>query len=340
MSIDKRQRILLEEASEAAPPAPAAAPRRELEPLAADPDAPADAGAVDAPAATPLLRHRIALGGGLALGAVLILLHTLHALAMLLRESPARGLAWSAVFVLVAGGAGRALWRLWRRLRAARVQEALGERARELLAHDGLCEGRALCEQIAAASGQSGSPPFLRWQRQLADTHNDREVLALYGRTVLAEADARALAKVSGHAGDVAVMVAVSYFPAVDMLLVLWRQLKLVEDVAAAYGVDPGYWGRIRLLRKVLRNMALAGAAEVATEVGVEVLGAGVMARLSGAAAQGVAAGVLTARLGLRAMEACRAIPWDEDARPRLRQVTQGVLATAKRYLMADSSAS
>lgn len=86
--------------------------------------------------------------------------------------------------------------------------------------------------------------------------------------------------------------------------------------------------------------MALAGAAEVTTEVGVEVLGAGVMARLSGAAAQGVAAGVLTARLGLRAMDACRAIPWDEDARPRLRQVTQGVLATARRYLVADSSAS
>jgi putative membrane protein len=159
-------------------------------------------------------------------------------------------------------------------------------------------------------------------------------VLQLYGRVVLAEADRRALERVSSHAGDVAVMVAVSYFPAVDMLLVLWRQLKLVEEVSAAYGMDPGYWGRIQLLRKVLRNMALAGAAEIATEVGVETLGAGAAAKLSGAMAQGVAAGVLTARLGLRTMDACRAIPWDEEQRPRLRQVTAGVVERARRYLL------
>ena len=65
----------------------------------------------------------------------------------------------------------------------------------------------------------------------------------------------------------------------------------------------------------------------------MEVLGAGVMAKLSAAAAQGVAAGVLTARLGLRTMDACRAIAWEEGERPKLRQVTGGVLASAKRYL-------
>ena len=329
--MDTRRRILLED-TEHRPAAPAPSARTPLEPAAEDVPVAMPAPADEAVPSRVPLRWR-ALSGGVALGVALLLLHTLDTLATLLRESPVSGVAWSAVFVMVAGGAGRAMWRMWQRLRQARRHEERRARARHLLAHDGFTEARVLCAQLAREAGIEGSAAHLRWQRQLADAHNDREVLELYGRTVLAEADTRALATVSRHAGDVAVMVAVSYFPAVDMLLVLWRQLKLVEDVAAAYGVDPGYWGRVRLLRSVLRNMALAGAAEIATEVGVEVLGAGVMAKLSAAAAQGVAAGVLTARLGLRTMEACRAVPWEAGERPRLRQVTGGVLATAKRYL-------
>lgn len=335
--MDTRRRILLED-TEPAPEVPASTARTLLEPAAEDVSSAMPAPVEHAaPSRTPL-RWR-ALSCGVALGGVLLLLHTLDTLATLLRESPVSGVAWSAVFVLVAGGAGRASWRMWQRLRQARGHEERRARARHLMLHDGFTEARVLCTQLAHETGIEGSAVHLRWQRQLADVHNDREVLELYGRTVLAEADARALSTVSRHAGDVAVMVAVSYFPAVDMLLVLWRQLKLVEDVAAAYGVDPGYWGRVRLLRKVLRNMALAGAAEIATEVGAEVLGAGVMARLSAAAAQGVAAGVLTARLGLRTMEACRAVPWEEGERPRLRQVTGGVLTNAKRYLSAGENA-
>jgi putative membrane protein len=337
MSMDKGRRIVLEETVTALPTPVPPAGRAVLEPASPD----ADAEVPEQEEASGIERRlpgRRALFGGLALGALLLLLNTLHSLATLLQEAPVLGIAWSGVFILVAGGATRAAWQMWRKLRRLRVQADMRGRALALLAREGLCEARSLCEELAAESGQQGSPAHLRWQQQLHDTHNDREVLALYSRTVLAEADARALAKVSGHAGDVAVMVAVSYFPAVDMLLVLWRQLTLVEEIAATYGMDPGYWGRIQLLRKVLRNMALAGAAEVATEVGVEVLGAGVTARLSAAAAQGVAAGVLTARLGLRTMDACRAIPWEEGERPRLRQVTQGVLATARRYLMASSS--
>lgn len=337
--MDSSRRIVLEEAAVVAAPT-ALAPgivRTALEPLhPREERAPADV-PTDTPLQAPRKRHR-ALWAGLGLGATLLVLQTLSALGGLLQQSPVLGIAWSAVFVLVLGAAGRAAWRMWQKLRRLRFQRDMRARVEELLGHNGLSEARSLCDQLATEAGQLQSPAYLRWREQLEDTHNDREVLRLYGRMVLAEADARALERVSSHAGDVAVMVAVSYFPAVDMLLVLWRQLKLVEEVSSAYGMDPGYWGRIALLRKVLRNMALAGAAEIATEVGVEVLGAGVMARLSAAAAQGVAAGVLTARLGLRTMDACRAIAWEDGERPRLRQVTDGVLEKARRYLSADSA--
>jgi len=337
--MDSSRRVVLEEAAAITPPAALASGtvRTALEPMhPREEPAPADI-PVDTPSGAPRKNHR-ALTAGLGLGATLLLLQTLYALGGLLQQSPVLGMAWSVVFVLVLGAGGRAAWGMWRKLRRLRFQQDMRTRVQELQMHNGLSEARNLCDQLATEAGQLQSPAYLRWREQLGDTHNDREVLRLYGRTVLAEADARALERVSSHAGDVAVMVAVSYFPAVDMLLVLWRQLKLVEEISGAYGMDPGYWGRIQLLRKVLRNMALAGAAEIATEVGVEVLGAGVTARLSAAAAQGVAAGVLTARLGLRTMDACRAIAWEEGERPRLRQVTDGVLEKARRFLMAGDS--
>ncbi|HNC70206.1 MAG TPA: TIGR01620 family protein, partial [Pseudomonadales bacterium] len=215
--------------------------------------------------------------------------------------------------------------------------DELQQRAQFLLGHHGVSEGVAFCTHLATLSGDTGRESFRQWRDSLSQTHNDREVLALYGQTVLAETDARALERVVVHAGDVTVMVALSRFPLIDMLFVLWRQLRLVEDVARAYGVDAGYWGRIRLLRVILRNMALAGAAEVAAEVGTQVMGAGVMAKLSTGAAQGIGAGILTARLGLRAMAACRVIPWSEAERPRLRQVSTGVLSNVRRYLGAGS---
>lgn len=333
---DGERIVLTEEQPVAAAPGKSPAARVELQPVAAGqpplppaPDAaPSGAGSLLDARSTRMLRVGLLLGGGL-LG-----LQTLMALRAAFDQSMLLGAAWAATLGLLGVVAGRLAWRSYRRLQRVREQQLLRERAERLLAHQGITEGRAFCERLARDAGIAATPEIGEWRRQLSATHNDREVLQLYERTVLHAQDARALDCVSRHAGDVTVMVAVSYFPAVDMLLVLWRQLGMVEEIARVYGVDPGYWGRIRLLRKVLRNVAFAGASEIAAEVGVEVLGAGITAKLSAAAAQGLSAGVLTARLGLRAMDACRAIPWQEAGAPRLRQVTGNVLETARRHLL------
>ena len=125
MSMEKGRRIVLEEADAAAPARTPPAERTVLEPAPSEDEA-ADAGDPLEPAAQRVSGVSRWLPAGLGLGAVLLLLHTFYALATLLRESPLLGIAWSAVFVLVAGGAGRALWRLWRALRGARQHEAHG----------------------------------------------------------------------------------------------------------------------------------------------------------------------------------------------------------------------
>jgi putative membrane protein len=245
-------------------------------------------------------------------------------------ESPWLGGAWLLAWSMVLAGGAAAAMREWRRLRRMRNRQDARSRAEEMLARRGIGQAGAFCEELARSSGQIDSDDYRGWASQVERTHNNREVLALYSRLVLADLDRRALRRVVKQAGDTAVMVAFSQFAAIDMLLMFWRNLRVIEEVTTIYGIELGYWGRIGLLRQVLRNMAYAGAAEIAAEVGMEMMGAGITGKISTSVAEGIGAGLLTARLGLRTMDACRPIPWDGDQRPRLdavRKELRGVFA-------------
>ena len=101
------------------------------------------------------------------------------------------------------------------------------------------------------------------------------------------------------------------------MLLMLWRNLRMIEALANIYGIELGYWSRIGLIRQVIHNVLYAGATELVTDVGMDLLGAELTAKLSARVAQGVGAGLLTARLGLRAIDVCRPLPWCGDEKPK-----------------------
>jgi putative membrane protein len=113
-------------------------------------------------------------------------------------------------------------------------------------------------------------------------------------------------------------MIAVSPLALVDMAFIAWRNLRLVNRIAVLYGIELGYYSRIRLFRLVLLNMAFAGASELVREVGMDWMSQDLAARLSARAAQGIGAGLLTARLGIKTMELCRPLPWLEGDKPKL----------------------
>ena len=280
----------------------------------------------------PVRRHRLLLAGLLALGAVSLAQFSVRLWEMAV-QSPWLGGAWLVAAGLVLAGSAGAALRQWQRLRRMRNRQDARSHADEMLARQGIGQARVFCEELARAGGQHASEGYRRWTAQVEGTHNNREVLLLYSHLVLAEADSRALRNVVKQSGDTAVMVAFSQFAAIDMLLLFWRNLRVIEDVTTAYGIELGYWGRIGLLRQVLRNMAYAGAAEVATEVGMEMMGAGITGKISASVAQGIGAGLLTARLGLRAMDACRPIPWSADERPKLDAVRKQLRSVLGEYL-------
>ncbi|MEI6557125.1 MAG: TIGR01620 family protein [Rhodospirillaceae bacterium] len=167
----------------------------------------------------------------------------------------------------------------------------------------------------------------------VTDAHNDREIITLIDRQVLAPIDQSAYNAVLRASRDTALATALSPSAALDVVIVLWRNLKLVREVASAYGARPGQFGSWRLMRRMLANLAVAGVAEGLSHVAVDALGGSIAAAISTKLGQGMVNGLLTARIGVASMVLCRPIAFSADNRPTLRRIRSELLSVPKQIL-------
>jgi putative membrane protein len=156
--------------------------------------------------------------------------------------------------------------------------------------------------------------------------HTDKEVLQLYQTTLLVSKDEQAKAIINQHAKTSALLVSLSPMALLDMLSVLWRGISLIEKISQHYGIKLAYRSRIMLYKQLVKQMLFAGASELVSDLAATSLGAELLGKLSVRAAQGLSAGVFTARLGYKTMELCRPLPKLEQKQSLLGQSAQGIL--------------
>ena len=98
--------------------------------------------------------------------------------------------------------------------------------------------------------------------------------------------------------------------PAFDILLIGWRGLRLVRQVAALYGVRPGALGALSLVRRTVSSATLVGATELAANAAASaVLGHPLLAHVVGdVAGAGLAARRMVV-LSRAAAAACDPVP-------------------------------
>ena len=121
-------------------------------------------------------------------------------------------------------------------------------------------------------------------------------------------------------------MTAVSPRAAVDMAFVLFTVVVLVRRLADLYGARPGALGLIRLLRLALTHLAVTGGMAASDSLIQQMLGHGVAAKLSARLGEGVLNGLLTARLGLAAIEVSRPLPFVALPRPAVSDLAGDLL--------------
>lgn len=229
----------------------------------------------------------------------------------------------TTISMLGIGAIGKELFKL----RKLRNHFSVQEQSEALLAQDSVGQAKGFCQSLAKQSGiKTESPSYDRWINSINASHSDGEVLEMYDAMVVAEQDKIATKIVSQHATESAALVAISPLAVADMLLVAWRNFKMIDNLADVYGVELGYWSRLQLFKATLVNMAAAGASELAVDASMDLMSMDLAGRVSARAGQGLGVGILTARLGLKAMALLRPLPWNPERRVRLGAIRKQIV--------------
>jgi putative membrane protein len=240
-------------------------------------------------------------------------------------------IGWASFIASLSAMGLTAIGREWFKLRKLRDHFSVQEQSEELLKNDGVGQGVKFCQKLAVKTHITAeNPHYERWTNSVKPTHSDAEILTMYQSMVMREQDKRAMTIVSKLSGEAAVLVAISPLAIADMLLIAWRNFRMIDQLSRIYGVELGYWSRIKLFKLVLVNMALAGASELAIESSTDLLSLNVVEKLSARAGQGLGVGLLTARLGIRTLSLLRPIPFAKDQKPKLGAVRSAIVDSLK----------
>ena len=181
---------------------------------------------------------------------------------------------------------------------------------------------RKLVDHMASNPKSSAGRAVLA--KQEGEIVDAADYYALAEHELFRSLDRDASILVMGASKRVSVVTAISPRAFVDILYVLYENFRLVRRLAELYGGRTGTFGNLGLLRKVLGHLAVTGVASVGDGLVQQVIGHGVASRLSARFGEGVLNGLMTARVGLAAMEVCRPAPFHAVQRPKL----SAILAT------------
>ncbi len=204
------------------------------------------------------------------------------------------------------------------------------EKAERLLGSELHGESKPLIEPVLGRIDERGEL-VARFREHDSDALADGERLKLFERTVVVGMDDEAYRAVVRGSRDIGVLTAISPLGMLDAALVLWRTLAMLRGIAKAYGLPMGAIGSAMLLRRSIRNMLLAGLADLVTHGAADAMGAGFLRMVSARAGQGAANAMLCARLGCEAMALVRPVPFVIGERPNLKRLAGRILGPADR---------
>jgi len=206
--------------------------------------------------------------------------------------------------------------------------EKLHQRAAEVLLSDDRAASRAIVTDLLKLAHQN---PQLARARAALQGHADdiidgADMIKLAERELMTPLDQEARRLVSSAAQRVSIVTAVSPRALIDVLFVFVASLRMIRQLARLYGGRPGTIGMIRLMRHVIGHLAITGGMAASDSLVQQMLGHGIAAKLSQRLGEGVLNGLLTARLGLAAIDVTRPLPFTALPRPALADLAKDLL--------------
>lgn len=163
-------------------------------------------------------------------------------------------------------------------------------------------------------------PQTARGRRRLKESETDiidgPHLIDLIERELLTPLDREARFLILNASKRVSIVTAVSPRALVDLGYVIYESARLIRSMADLYGGRPGTLGLFRLVRDVIAHLAVTGSIAVGDGLVQQVLGHGLASKLSARLGEGVINGLMTARIGIAAMDLCRPMPFQALKRP------------------------
>ncbi|UVK37158.1 YcjF family protein [Mesorhizobium sp. AR10] len=196
--------------------------------------------------------------------------------------------------------------------------EKLQRRALDTVARDDPKAARAVVDELSAFV--AAKPETAAGRRSLAELRDEiidgGNLVRLAETEILGPLDIRAKVMILEAAKRVSLVTAVSPRAIVDVAYVVFEAGRLIRRLSELYGGRPGTLGFFRLARSVLAHLAVTGSIAVGDSFVQQIVGHGLAARLSAKLGEGVVNGMMTARIGIAAMETARPLPFIAGKRP------------------------
>lgn len=214
--------------------------------------------------------------------------------------------------------------------RLARV-EHLRDRATLVLSSDDRLAVPGLVADLDALYGDR--PDLARARAALAahraEVVDGRDLVHLAERELMGGLDALSRTLILDAAKRVSVVTAISPRALVDIAYVAFENLRLMRRLADLYGGRPGSLGFLRLVGRIFVHLGVTGGMALGDTLVQQLVGQGLAARLSAKLGEGVVNGLLTARLGLAALDVVRPLPWAALPRPAFSDMMSELTRTA-----------
>ena len=152
------------------------------------------------------------------------------------------------------------------------------------------------------------------------------EVLERIDEKLLQPLDKLSREVIVKYANQTALSTAISPVALIDAVLIISRSHVMVHDIAKIYGYRPNLLGEISLFKKVFITLAFASVTEILANHSQDILGTSILSKLSTHGAQGVANGILIARVGIGTIKSCRPLHYKEQNEGFLKSLSKVII--------------